>query len=603
MSFESSESESKEQLCCVDTTDVCQASDTRRTPEIVTDPPGRDSPSPSSPSTRLTPESDKHSATETSLRHSPNSAFVRVHQAREDSDSLGRLNGLFTPFDKTESKVTDEGAATVNRKPPPHLAPGFQRLDTGRDAHDKHISRKHLQRERDETEDDPQPHNVVSPKKRRHEVPKTHCHKGSIFRPFESPVKQGRSTTGIKQQPQVSFSRYMDPHLPITNYWLTMSRAAAQASYPMPFALSPLNSLQQTVDHYTQIGRSPMFPGFPLGFDTGVSPFRMHLMELQEQQQRKEAELRLRAKRSPETSTVSSSTSFSSGSTEGHKTPERNLGGPRTPGTPDSEPRPLPDSSTVSSNTSNTSNSNSSNNNSPLDLTPSPAAKLTSPLFSSTPRGYPYEHLIPGHVNGASPIHPLGGAGMHPTYLSIGTRRPRDPSKPPPAKKYKCDLCGKAFSRSNTLVTHRVSVPTYLICALCCTILFFRLTVFHSVCLLFLIFFLCLFDLPFFSFFLSYFFLYTSLFRLSFFLSFCYFFLCLFVCFFLYYFLCVCLCFFLFYFFCFLLSEFCIPLSSLFPSLFFFLLPVLSFLLSIFFLCLLLPRFYSILHSQYDIGS
>ena len=26
----------------------------------------------------------------------------------------------------------------------------------------------------------------------------------------------------------------------------------------------------------------------------------------------------------------------------------------------------------------------------------------------------------------------------------------------PPAKKYKCDLCGKAFSRSNTLVTHRV---------------------------------------------------------------------------------------------------------------------------------------------------
>ena len=27
----------------------------------------------------------------------------------------------------------------------------------------------------------------------------------------------------------------------------------------------------------------------------------------------------------------------------------------------------------------------------------------------------------------------------------------------PPAKKYKCDLCGKAFSRSNTLVTHRVS--------------------------------------------------------------------------------------------------------------------------------------------------
>jgi len=25
------------------------------------------------------------------------------------------------------------------------------------------------------------------------------------------------------------------------------------------------------------------------------------------------------------------------------------------------------------------------------------------------------------------------------------------------AKKYKCDLCGRGFSRSNTLITHRVS--------------------------------------------------------------------------------------------------------------------------------------------------
>ena len=36
-------------------------------------------------------------------------------------------------------------------------------------------------------------------------------------------------------------------------------------------------------------------------------------------------------------------------------------------------------------------------------------------------------------------------------------RRSRDPSKPASGKKYKCDLCGKSFSRSNTLVTHRVS--------------------------------------------------------------------------------------------------------------------------------------------------
>ena len=35
--------------------------------------------------------------------------------------------------------------------------------------------------------------------------------------------------------------------------------------------------------------------------------------------------------------------------------------------------------------------------------------------------------------------------------------RHRDPTKPPALKKYKCDICGKAFSRSNTLVTHKVS--------------------------------------------------------------------------------------------------------------------------------------------------
>lgn len=31
-------------------------------------------------------------------------------------------------------------------------------------------------------------------------------------------------------------------------------------------------------------------------------------------------------------------------------------------------------------------------------------------------------------------------------------------TKTPPVKKYKCDICGKAFSRSNTLVTHKVSL-------------------------------------------------------------------------------------------------------------------------------------------------
>jgi hypothetical protein len=38
----------------------------------------------------------------------------------------------------------------------------------------------------------------------------------------------------------------------------------------------------------------------------------------------------------------------------------------------------------------------------------------------------------------------------------LSGRRPRDPNRPAPVKKYKCDLCSRAFSRSNTLVTHRV---------------------------------------------------------------------------------------------------------------------------------------------------
>ena len=38
----------------------------------------------------------------------------------------------------------------------------------------------------------------------------------------------------------------------------------------------------------------------------------------------------------------------------------------------------------------------------------------------------------------------------------------RATSKPPQPKKYKCDVCFKGFSRSNTLVTHKVS--TFITC-------------------------------------------------------------------------------------------------------------------------------------------
>ena len=63
-----------------------------------------------------------------------------------------------------------------------------------------------------------------------------------------------------------------------------------------------------------------------------------------------------------------------------------------------------------------------------------------------------YQTSAPMGVNGNSGI-------IHPAFLGLGLGigRTRDPSKPPPVKKYKCDVCGKAFSRSNTLVTHKVS--------------------------------------------------------------------------------------------------------------------------------------------------
>ena len=59
--------------------------------------------------------------------------------------------------------------------------------------------------------------------------------------------------------------------------------------------------------------------------------------------------------------------------------------------------------------------------------------------------------------------------------LSTSSSRQRDPNKPPPVKKYKCDVCGKAFSRSNTLVTHKVCIKINLkkiICTLCRILIF-----------------------------------------------------------------------------------------------------------------------------------
>lgn len=64
------------------------------------------------------------------------------------------------------------------------------------------------------------------------------------------------------------------------------------------------------------------------------------------------------------------------------------------------------------------------------------------------------------HSAHAGAIVPVPGAGLfHPAlmHLPAAAYRRYNPEKPPPVKKYKCDVCGKAFSRSNTLVTHKVS--------------------------------------------------------------------------------------------------------------------------------------------------
>ncbi|XP_071105343.1 uncharacterized protein [Haliotis cracherodii] len=70
----------------------------------------------------------------------------------------------------------------------------------------------------------------------------------------------------------------------------------------------------------------------------------------------------------------------------------------------------------------------------------------------------PYGRLHPKshrHFPLAGMAHGVGG--LHPAFLQLEGMHHRRPhtDKPPPVKKYKCDTCGKSFSRSNTLVTHK----------------------------------------------------------------------------------------------------------------------------------------------------
>ena len=97
-----------------------------------------------------------------------------------------------------------------------------------------------------------------------------------------------------------------------------------------------------------------------------------------------------------------------------------------------------------------------------------PLEKLHIPAYPDPHLPNPYTSLL--HTAAQSSMLPLHSGGIfHPAMMQIpgpGFRR-FNPEKPPPVKKYKCDVCGKAFSRSNTLVTHKVRERFTFRCEIC----------------------------------------------------------------------------------------------------------------------------------------
>lgn len=99
------------------------------------------------------------------------------------------------------------------------------------------------------------------------------------------------------------------------------------------------------------------------------------------------------------------------------------------------------------------------------------SAMMANPALLCLSQMHPYPPKVSSieslpHLSGAqtSMIQLMSGmsatpsALIHPAFLhmsALGQKR-MNQEKPPPVKKYKCDVCGKAFSRSNTLVTHKV---------------------------------------------------------------------------------------------------------------------------------------------------
>ena len=186
---------------------------------------------------------------------------------------------------------------------------------------------------------------------------------------------------------------YRDPRLPITNYWLYLSKLFANA--PRPGSGSG-NDVPSAVvrDVYPQYGAG-------VAFGSGLTMSRFH----------DNADLRRVENRLLNIDAISSHL-------ESFDAPGQGAPQSAVPDRRDVTSRPVTCNFTP-------------NKCDVIETEVRPLPEMCGILASSRPTSPPLHY----HV----------------------TQREVDPSTAPPTKKYKCDLCGKAFSRSNTLVTHRVS--------------------------------------------------------------------------------------------------------------------------------------------------
>ena len=129
----------------------------------------------------------------------------------------------------------------------------------------------------------------------------------------------------------------------------------------------------------------------------------------------------------------------------------------------DSNPEVVSNSNTTCSQTSEKINKSDLNREYETDLklktTADALPEMPPSLNIERPRpSVDYSKLFAPHVMAGN----LNTALFHPAFLQMSglnlRRSSTSSDKPAPIKKYKCDICGKGFSRSNTLVTHKVRI-------------------------------------------------------------------------------------------------------------------------------------------------